>query len=128
MPRAGINSVPDALGIEGRRLFLDAGLEPNVVARSHTHQLAGALVQRGIGYAFLDTLTIRALLRGGGGDQLRIRSVEGTSTLPVVAAYPSQRRLGNAASVFIDCFQAAFERLQARSIARIRDANEIIEI
>jgi len=104
-----------ALGTHGRELFLNADVEPRVVARSHTHQLAGALVQRGLGYALLDSLTVLGLLRQGADRTVTISRLPGSPTLPVVAAYPSQRRLSNAASAFIECFQQAFEVLQQRT-------------
>lgn len=101
-----------ALGVECRRLFAEAGFEPDTLARSHAHSVAGALVERGLGYALIDSLTVRALLRGPKRDHIAVRQVAGADVLPVVAAYPSRRKLGNAAAIFIECFQQAFDRLE----------------
>lgn len=102
-----------ALASESRRLFAEAGVEPNVVARSHSHYLAGALVQRGIGYTILDLLTVHALVMQRSAPPIVIRRIRGQSSLPVSALFPSQRQLGNPASLFIECFQRAFAQLMA---------------
>jgi DNA-binding transcriptional LysR family regulator len=116
-----------ALGIESGKVFAKAGVEPNVVARSHTHQVAGALVQRGLGFAFLDSLTIHALLEGPGRGSIVLREVRGVTALPVVAVYPGQRRLSNAAAIFIECFQQAFDRLETRVRAYGGETEESIQ-
>lgn len=116
-----------ALGIAGSKVFAMAGVEPNVVARSHTHQVAGALVQRGLGFAFLDSLTIHALLQGPGYGSIVLREVRGVTALPVVAVYPGQRRLSNAAAIYIECFQQAFDRLETRVQAYGGETAEAIQ-
>lgn len=102
-----------ALAIETRRHFTSAGVEPLVVARSHTHYLAGCLAQRGIGYAILDALTTRALLHNPLAAAITAKPLAGSPTIDVSAVYPSQRRLSNAAVVFIDCIQQAYDDVQA---------------
>ena len=100
-----------ALALECRRLFSDAGVEPRIVARSHMYLLAGCLVQRGIGFAILDALTIRALLDSRRGNSIAVRRIRGRPLLSLTAVYPSQRRLSNAASVFVNCTREAYAAL-----------------
>ena len=101
------------LALECRRLFAEAGIEPVTVSRSHSHYLAGALVQRGVGYALLDALTVRALLSNRHARPIVVRRIVGHPSLPVVAMFASQAQLSNAAQLFIDCFREAFEKLEA---------------
>ena len=111
-----------ALGQEGGRLFAEAGVEPTVVVRGHTHRVAGALVERGLGWTLLDSLTVQAMLNGPNREAFRVRLVSHANALPVVAAYPSQRQLSNSAALFIECFQEAFDRLEPEARAEGRDA------
>ena len=104
-----------ALGLESKRLFAEAGIEPTVVVRGHTHHVAGALVQRGLGCTILDSLTIQPMLRGAARDTIAVRQVRGAAAIPVVGAYPSQRRLSSAAATFIECFQQAFDQREPRA-------------
>jgi DNA-binding transcriptional LysR family regulator len=120
---AGFDST--VLGIESSRLFAEAGIEPRIVVRSHTHQVAGALVERGQGYALLDSLTIHAQLRGPNRDAIAVRQIPGGCSLPVVAVYPSQRRLSNAEALFIECFQEAFDQLEPEARKRGTEATSI---
>jgi DNA-binding transcriptional LysR family regulator len=101
-----------ALAIESRRLLADSGVNPAVVARSHSYYVAGALVQRGIGYSLLETLTVRAMLNNRSAAPVTIRRIRGNPALPVSVIIPSQRQLSNPAKAFIECFQATFENLQ----------------
>ena len=96
------------------RMFIDAGFEPSVVARSHSHYLAGCLVQRGIGYTILDALTTRALLHNPLAGSIVAKPIAGRPTLTVSAVYPSQRRLSNAAAVFIESFQQAYQAVAGK--------------
>lgn len=102
-----------AMALECRRLFTEAGVEPRVVARSHTHHLAGRLVQRKIGYTILDAVTVHALLNDRRASSLKVRHLRGRPTMPVSAIFPGQRSLSNPAKLFVDCFQVAYENLQA---------------
>lgn len=104
------------LALETRRLFADAGTDANIVARSHMYLLAGRLVERAIGWTVLDGMTVRALVGGRGADSIVVRPIAGRPSLDVAAVYPSQRRLSNAAAVFIDCFRDALASL-TRSLA-----------
>jgi DNA-binding transcriptional LysR family regulator len=101
-----------ALAIESRRLFADSGVDPLIVARSHSYYLAGALVQRGIGYTLLETLTVRALLNNRSAAQVNVRCLKGAPTLAVSAIIPSQRRLSNPAKAFIECFHKTFQTVR----------------
>lgn len=112
-----------ALGQEGNRLFAEAGVEPTVLVRGHTHRVAGALVERGLGWTILDSLTTHAMLQGRNRDSFAVRQLRGASALPVVAAYPSRRQLSNAVALFIECFQQAFDALESRARARAREAS-----
>lgn len=103
-----------ALALECRRLFADAGIDVNIVARSHMYLLAGCLVQRGIGCTILDNITIHSLLDGRRAGAIAVRPIRGRPSLPLTAVFPSKRRLSNAASVFIDCFREAFTQLIER--------------
>ncbi len=114
-----------ALGIECNRLFSEAAVVPNTVARSHAHNVAGALVERGLGYALLDLLTVYSMLRGPASERIAVREVAGAESLPVVAVYSSRRTLSNAAAIFIDCFSEAFERIEGLARARAVDAAEL---
>jgi DNA-binding transcriptional LysR family regulator len=116
---AGFDST--ALGIVSNRLFAENDLVPNTIARSHAHSVAGALVARGLGFALLDLFTVYSLLQGPDRDRITVRRVAGADALPVVAIYPSRRKLSNAAAVFIECFQDAFARLE-RDASACNDA------
>lgn len=117
---AGFDST--ALGIASNRLFADKDVVPNTIARSHAHSVAGALVGRGLGFAFLDLFTVHSLLQGPDRDRITVREVAGADALPVIAAYPSRRKLSNAAAVFIECFQDAFALLEREASKRIAAA------
>lgn len=99
-----------------RSLFNDAGIEPQIVARIHTHHLAGRLVQRGLGFALLDLVTVRALQHDRLGANLEIRKLEGRPKLPLVAIFPARGALSNPARLFLDNFRttySAFEQAKA---------------
>ena len=97
------------LGIEANRVLAEAGVEPRTIARSHAHRVAGALVERGLGFAVLDAMTTRAIQAGPRGKKVAVRRIRGSNTVPVIAVYPSQRQLSTAAAVFIECFQQTFD-------------------
>jgi DNA-binding transcriptional LysR family regulator len=112
-----------ALGQERNRLFAEAGIEPTLIVRGHHHRVAGALVERGIGWTILDSLTTRAMLQGPNSESFAVRQLRGANAIPVVAAYPSRRQLSNAVALFIECFQDAFNALESRARARAREAS-----
>jgi DNA-binding transcriptional LysR family regulator len=102
-----------ALARACRSLFTDAGIEPRIVARIHTHHLAGRLVQRGLGFAILDAVTVRALQHDRLGANLMVRRLQGQPSLPLVAIFPARGALSNPARLFLDSFRqtyAAFEQ------------------
>lgn len=89
-------------------LFTEAKIEPRIVARIHTHHLAGRLVQRGLGYAILDAITVRALQHDRLGNHLRVRRLEGRPSLPLVAIFPARGALSNPARLFLDSFKQTY--------------------
>ena len=103
---SGFDTTPS--GRACRNLFVDAGVEPQVVARIHTHHLAGLLVHLGLGYAILDSVTVRALLHDRMSDAVVVRRINGDPLIPVTAIFPGQRSLSNPAQVFLECFQEAY--------------------
>ena len=111
-----------ALGVESGRLFAEAGVEPTVVVRGHTHRVAGALVERALGWTFLDSLTTQAMLNGPNRDAFAVRQVRGANPIPILAAYPSQRKLSNAAALFMECFQEVFNKLEPEARAEGKSA------
>ena len=106
---SGFDSTP--AGQECRNLFATAGVEPRILARIHTHHLAGRLVQRGLGYAILDSVTVRALLHDPMADAVEIRRIVGEPTIPVTAIFGGRRGQGNAARLFVTCFEQAYRTL-----------------
>ena len=106
---SGFDSTP--LGQICSNLFTAAGVTPRVVARIHTHHLAGRLVQRGIGYAILDSVTVRALLHEHLADAVTLRGIAGAPTLPVTAVFLAQRSASNQASLFVRCFEQAYRSM-----------------
>lgn len=114
-----------ALAQERNRLFAEAGIEPTVIVRGHNHRVAGALVERGLGWTILDSLTTQVMLHGPNRDSFAVRQVRGSNPLPVMAAYPSKRQLSNAVALFIECFQEAFDRLESQARADGREAAAI---
>jgi len=114
-----------ALAQERNRLFAEAGIEPTVVVRGHNHRVAGALVERGLGWAMLDSLTTRAMLQGPNRAAFAVRQLRGANPIPVVAAYPSRRQLSNAVALFVECFQQAFDALETQARAAGREAASI---
>jgi len=106
---AGFDSTP--AGQVCRNLFVEAGFKPRVVATIHTHHLAGSLVQRGMGYAILDSVTLRALLHERDADTVAIRRIAGNPTIPVTAVFRAQRSKENQTTLFVECFEAAYRAL-----------------
>jgi DNA-binding transcriptional LysR family regulator len=106
---SGFDSTP--AGQMCRNLFVDAGVEPRVVASIHTHHLAGRLVQRGVGYAILDSVTLRALLHERVADAVTIRRIAGDPTIPVTAIFRAQRSQENQTALFVECFEESYQAL-----------------
>jgi DNA-binding transcriptional LysR family regulator len=106
---SGFDSTP--AGQVCSRLFANAGVDPRVVARIHTHHLAGRLVQRGMGFAILDAVTVRALLHDRHSQAVAVRRIRGEPSLPVTAVYRGQRSPDKATRLFVDCFEAAYAAL-----------------
>ena len=106
---AGFDSTP--VGQICSNLFTAAAVQPRIVARIHTHHLAGRLVQRGIGYAILDSVTVRALLHESLAEAVTLRRMAGAPSLPVTAIFRAQRSASNQASLFVRCFEQAYEAL-----------------
>jgi DNA-binding transcriptional LysR family regulator len=106
---SGFDSTP--AGQVCRNLFAEAGVEPRVVATIHTHHLAGRLVQRGMGYAVLDSVTLRALLHEQGSDTVVIRRIAGEPTIPVTAIFRARRSQENQTRLFVECFELAYQAL-----------------
>lgn len=106
---SGFDSTP--AGQMCRNLFVEADIEPRVVAAIHTHHLAGRLVQRGMGYAILDSVTLRALLHERASDAVLIRRIAGEPTIPVTAVFRAQRSQGSQTRLFVECFEAAYQAL-----------------
>jgi len=117
-----------ALALECRRLFAEANIEPETISRSHSHYLAGALVQRDVGYSLLDALTVRALLSNRHARPVVVRRIEGHPSMPIVAMFPSQARLSNTAQLFIDCFREAFDALDAEIEKMLTGTAPAIEV
>jgi DNA-binding transcriptional LysR family regulator len=86
-------------------LFADVDSKPRILARVHTHHLAGRLVQRGLGFAILDAVTVRALLHDRTADAISVRRISGDPVIPVTAIHGSRRGLSNPVKLFIDCFE-----------------------
>lgn len=106
---SGFDSTP--AGQACRNLFTEAGVEPRVVATIHTHHLAGRLVERGMGYAILDSVTLRALLHERDSDSVIIRRIAGEPTIPVTAIFRAQRSQENQTQLFVECFEQAYRAL-----------------
>jgi DNA-binding transcriptional LysR family regulator len=106
---SGFDSTPAGQVCSG--LFAEAEVEPRVVARIHTHHLAGRLAQRGMGYAILDSVTVRALLHDYHSENVQIRRIDGAPSLPVTAVYRGQRAPDKQTRLFVDCFEKAYEAL-----------------
>jgi DNA-binding transcriptional LysR family regulator len=106
---SGFDSTPAGQICSG--LFAEAGVEPQVVARIHTHHLAGRLAERGMGFAILDSVTVRALLHDVHSESVQIRRLQGAPSLPVTAVYRGQRAPEKATRLFVDCFEKAYEAL-----------------
>jgi len=117
-----------AIGAERIRLFADAGIEPVNIVRGHSHRVAGALVERGLGWAILDSLTVQAMLHGPNSNAFVVRRIPEAESLRVCAVYPSQRQLSAAAALFIECFQEAFDRLETKARAEARAAAMAVQL
>ena len=103
---SGFDSTP--AGQVCRNLFAEAGVEPRVVATIHTHHLAGRLVQRGMGYAILDSVTVRALLHERTSDATTVRRIAGEPTIPLTAIFRARRAQENQTRLFVECFEQAY--------------------
>jgi DNA-binding transcriptional LysR family regulator len=115
---ADLRDMPYIAGFDGTALaqacgtlFREAEVEPQVVARIHTHHLAGSLVQRQLGFAILDSITVRALRHEILGQNMLVRRIKGSPLLPVVTIFSNQRGLSNPARLFTDCFAQAYQKL-----------------
>lgn len=106
---SGFDSTP--AGRACRNLFTAAGVEPRIVARIHTHHLAGRLAQRGMGYAILESVTVRALLNDRQAEKIAARPIEGRPTIPVTAIFRAQRSVGSPLRLFLECFESAYQDL-----------------
>jgi DNA-binding transcriptional LysR family regulator len=106
---SGFDSTP--AGQICRNLFAEADVEPRVVATIHTHHLAGRLVQRGMGYAILDSVTVRALLHEKASDTVLIRRIAGEPTIPVTAIFRARRSQESQTRMFVECFEQAYRAL-----------------
>lgn len=100
---APVDSTP--VGQVCSNLFADVEAAPKVVARVHTHHLAGRLVQRGLGFAILDAVTVRALLHDQAADAITVRRINGDPGISVTAIHGSRRGLSNPVRLFIECFE-----------------------
>jgi len=100
---APVDSTP--VGQVCNNLFANVDSKPRILARVHTHHLAGRLVQRGLGFAILDAVTVRALLHDRAADAISVRRIDGDPVIPVTAIHGSRRGLSNPVKLFIDCFE-----------------------
>jgi DNA-binding transcriptional LysR family regulator len=108
---SGFDSTP--AGKLCRNLFAEANVDPRIVARIHTHHLAGRLVQRGMGYAILDSVTVRALLHERNAKAMVVRRLAGEPSLPVTAIFRAQRALDRQTRRFVECFEQAYAAFSA---------------
>ena len=69
------------------------------------------LAQRGMGYAILDSVTVRALLHDYHSESVQIRRLVGAPSLPVTAVYRGQRAPDKPTRLFVDSFEKAYARL-----------------
>lgn len=104
---AGFDSTP--LGQMSRNLFSEAGFEPRIVGRVHTHHVAGHLVARGLGYALLDALTVRVLQAERAVPAITVHRLRDGPSIEVTAVYRAQRSPSAPLTGFLSCFRAAFE-------------------
>jgi DNA-binding transcriptional LysR family regulator len=108
-----------ALTLSCTDLFREAGVSPQVVARSHSYHLAGRLVEQGVGYALLDAITIRALLHDRDSGQFTVRRLVGRPQLPITVILPGRRTTHRAVRPFIDSLEEAFTALSSTVEARL---------
>jgi hypothetical protein len=64
-----------------------------------------------MGFAILDSVTVRALLHDVHSESVQIRRLQGAPSLPVTAVYRGQRAPEKATRLFVDCFEKAYEAL-----------------
>lgn len=100
---APVDSTP--VGQLCNNLLADVEAAPKILARVHTHHLAGRLVQRGLGFAILDSVTVLALLHDQAADSITVKRIEGNPSIPVTAIHGSRRGLSNPVKLFIDSFE-----------------------
>lgn len=101
------------LGQICKSFFLTNDVTPQVVAQVHSHLMAGTLVQRGLGYAILDSMTVRTLLQTSGEQDLVVRKLIGIASLPIVAVYPTSRTYSRGVATFVECFQRSLQKANA---------------
>ena len=106
---APVDSTP--VGQVCKNLLAEIETEPKVVARVHTHHLAGRLVQRGLGFTILDSVTVRALLHDQAADAITVRRIDGDPNIPVTAIHGNRRGLSNTVRRFLDCFEQSCSEL-----------------
>lgn len=100
-----------ALAVACNGLFVEHDINPRVMAHIHTHHLAGRLVQRGMGYTLIDSVTVHALQQAESEPGFQVRHLAGRPSLALTSITPSQRDPHPAVQPFIDCVSAAVARV-----------------
>lgn len=101
----------EPLGLAVERLILGADVQPNTVVRAHNHSVAASLVEKGIGLAFLDSVTASFAHHISGGRAFKVLPVEGAEALTVKAVYSYEHPLNENARKFVDIFRVCFRQL-----------------
>lgn len=101
----------EPLGAATQALFVRYGVKPKIVAKVHAHQVAACLVQRRVGLAILDALSVHHVLEMPDSHQLAAYPLLETDALPVTAVFSQQRMLTKAADQFVCHFETALVNL-----------------
>jgi hypothetical protein len=61
-----------------------------------------------MGYASLDSVTVRALLHERTSDATTVRRIAGEPTIPLTAIFRARRAQENQTRLFVECFEQAY--------------------
>jgi len=98
----------EPLGNAVEGLLEHTGVASDYVVRVHNHSVAANLASKGVGAAFVDSVTAAYAQRYYGRNNVKVRPLEGAPYLDVTAVYSYEHPLNKNAKRFVDIFRTCF--------------------
>jgi len=98
----------EPLGNAVERLLEHTGVASDYVVRVHNHSVAANLASKGVGAAFVDSVTAAYAMRYYDQSAFKVRPLEGSPSLDVTAVYSYEHPLNKNAKRFVDIFRTCF--------------------